>query len=128
MAIRGSILAGETVILDPKSGDARNVNAAWIREALLDGKPVDISNAVIVEPLEFRFGTISEDFSLADCTVKGWVDFSHSDFKKHLTIRDVHFERGIRFRGGRFRHDVKFISCYRYGILPRQKHRRARTR
>ncbi|HEY0395426.1 MAG TPA: pentapeptide repeat-containing protein [Candidatus Elarobacter sp.] len=80
--IRSALECGAPVVFSPNEPrEARHVLAMWIQDAVRNGRPVDISNAVVLGALQLGDGTVHEAFALRDCECEA-LDISYSTFQK----------------------------------------------
>jgi uncharacterized protein YjbI with pentapeptide repeats len=93
------ILAGEQVSLNPSSSeDARTIDAKWLKEAAARHVRIEIYHAIIQGPLDVQDVIFEQGFTLGDCTVKDYADFSHAIFKHEFFASDTIFRSWVSFR------------------------------
>ncbi len=107
--LRQRILAGEQISLSKSAPeDARTIDAAWIKEAVLKRVRIEIYRAVIQGRLDIHDLTIEQEFTLADCVVTDFADFSHATFKRDFFVSDAVFASGVFFQSTTFEHAATF--------------------
>lgn len=98
--LRRKLLAGETIIFTASQPEAeRTVPAAWLAEAARKGTVVNVSRAIIAEPLDLRHAAVTNRFRLEQCTFKAAADCSFAVFEQGWDFTDSQFATDANFTG-----------------------------
>jgi len=98
--LRRKLLAGEPIVFAADQAEtARTLPAAWLAEAAHKGMAVNVSRAVIVEPLDLRHAAVTNRFRLAQCTFKAGANCAFAVFEQGFDFTDSHFATNANFNG-----------------------------
>lgn len=98
--LRQRVLAGEAIVFKTGQSEAeRVIPAPWLAEAARKGIAVNVSHAVIAEPLDLRQAAITNGFRLHHCVVKSPADCSFAIFERGFDFTDSQFAADADFTG-----------------------------
>jgi len=98
--LRRKLLAGEAISFKANQPEAeRTVPPAWLAEAARKGAAVNLTRALIAEPLELRHAAVTNRFRLAECKFKAAADCSFAVFEQGCDFSDSEFTADARFTG-----------------------------
>ncbi len=111
-AIHQKILTGEPVNL-PQVGpdDERTIEAAWIKEAVARNVKITIVGGVVRGDLDLQYATVGQEFVLENSSIADNADFSYSDFKYGVRLRQTTFHHGLSLRGAVFEQSVSLNAA-----------------
>lgn len=96
--LRRKLLAGEPVVFAASQPESeRVVPAAWIADVARKGVAVQLSRAVILEPIELRHAALTNQFRLDNCLFKSPADFSFVVFERGFDFTDSQFSKAADF-------------------------------
>lgn len=99
-SLRSKILAGEVIVFAAGQPEAeRTLPAAWLAEAARKGVAVNVSRAVITEPLDLRHAAVTNRFRLSQCVFKAAADCSFAVFEQGYDFTDSQFVADANFTG-----------------------------
>lgn len=108
-ALRAQLLSGKRIDLSEIAQEVdRRLEASWLRDAVLEGVPIDVSNAVFSGPANFHNIRFDHDVRLEECTFEEMADFSYAEFLQTVSFAGTSFLKGASFDSARFRSDVFF--------------------
>lgn len=98
--LRGKLLAGEAISFTASQSEAeRTVPAAWLAEAARKGAAVNVSRAIINEPLDLRHAAVTNRFRLDRCVLRAATDCSFAVFEQGFDFTDSQFTADADFTG-----------------------------
>jgi len=98
--LRGKVLAGEAIVFTAGQPEAeRTLPAGWLAEAARKGTAVNVSRAVITEPLNLRHAAVTNRFRLHQCVFKAAADCSFAVFEQGYDFTDGQFMADADFTG-----------------------------
>lgn len=98
--LRSKILAGEAIVFTANQPEAeRTVPAGWLAEAARKGVAVNLSRAVVTDPLELRHAAVTNRFRLHQCVFKAAADCSFAVFEQGFDFADSQFVASADFTG-----------------------------
>ncbi|MEN9575210.1 MAG: hypothetical protein RL514_3065 [Verrucomicrobiota bacterium] len=98
--LRKRLLAGELIAFTASQPEAeRTLPAGWLADAARKGVAVNVSRAVITEPLDLRHAAVTNRFRLHQCMVKGAADFTFAVFEQGCDFTDSQFATDANFTG-----------------------------
>ncbi len=98
--LRSKILAGEAISFTSNQPEGeRTVPAGWLAEAARKGAAVNLSRAVITEPLDLRHAAVTNRFRLDQCVIKAAADCSFAVFEQGFDFTDSQFVASADFTG-----------------------------
>lgn len=104
---REKALKGDHVFLDDQAAEsARTIESEWIKQAILQNKPVLIVGAVIHGELDLKYVTVEQEVEFDKCKFDSWVNFSYATFKRNFIAGQVLFSHGVTFESASFAADV----------------------
>ncbi len=108
-ALHGKLKSGQALSFAPDATEeARTIKAEWICEAARKQMKIEVTNAVIRDPLKLESATFENEVVLSHCDFKKAVDFSHVTAKQHVSFSGSIFEDGATFRGAVLQEDTMF--------------------
>ncbi|NBV21287.1 MAG: hypothetical protein EBS05_05115 [Proteobacteria bacterium] len=98
--LRQRLFAGEAITFKASQPEAeRAVPAPWLVEAARKGIAVNLSHALISDPLDLRHAAITNGFRLNHCVIKAPADSSFAVFEQGFDFTDSQFAADADFTG-----------------------------
>ncbi|KAF0181420.1 MAG: hypothetical protein FD161_93 [Limisphaerales bacterium] len=98
--LRGKLLAGEAIVFTANQPEVeRTVSSTWLAEAARKGTAVNVTRAVIIEPLDLRHAAVTNRFRLHQCVFKAAADCSFAVFEQGYDFSDSQFAADASFTG-----------------------------
>lgn len=109
--LRRKLLAGEPLAFAPGQSEAeRSVPAALIAEAARKGVSVQLTRAVIQQPLDLRHAALTNLFRLDKCLFKSPADCSFAVFERGCDFSDSQFAADADFTGSTMRRALVLLG------------------
>jgi hypothetical protein len=107
MNLREQLCSGTPLRFDSSALDkSRQIEAAWIEEAVEHKVRVSLEHAVVRGPLNLKYKCIEREFLFASCTIEGPADFSYATFKAVVDFSGSTFRLAPNFQSSFFQFDL----------------------
>ena len=126
---REKLLKGEPLNF-PKdlSPEQRIIPVELLKEAINKGVKIDVQNAIIKGPGDFKYQVFEKEVSIKDSEILNAIDFSYATFKQNLVFDGSTFNEDVDFRNAKmefrmsiigtvFKGDANFLDITIIGIF-----------
>lgn len=110
IAIKDALSKGEPYRFAPEDSDeVRTVQANWVRDAAVEGRLINIENAIITGALSFKYLCLECEVRFVRCHFIDRVDFSYATFRRNVILDKSEFSEGLMFDSAVIDYDL-FMS------------------